>query len=74
MGDIHVTERIHLVAPDTMHVELEITAPKVLSRPWKTTRIFLRRRGPIYDLVEGQCVQGQLEEAANRLAKWMKTV
>jgi hypothetical protein len=65
-GDIHVTERIRLAAPDTMHVELEITAPKVLSRPWKTTRIFLRRRGPIYDIVEGQCVQGQLAEAEDK--------
>jgi hypothetical protein len=65
-GDIHVIERIRLAAPDTMHVEMEITARKVLSRPWKTTRIFLRRRGPVYELVEGQCVQGLLAEAVDK--------
>jgi hypothetical protein len=65
-GDIHVTERIRLAAPDTMHVELEITAPKVMTKPWKTTRIFLRRRGPVYDIVEGQCMQGQLDPAVDK--------
>lgn len=65
-GDIHVVERIRLVDPNTMHVEMEITANKVLSRPWKTTRIFLRRRGQIYDIVEGQCVQGQIVEAVDK--------
>jgi hypothetical protein len=64
-GDMHIKERIYLAAPDTLNVELDITAPKVLARPWKTTRIFNRRRGPQFDIVEGQCVQGQLVEAVD---------
>ena len=65
-GDLHVVERIHLADPNTLHVEMEITAKKVMTKPWKTTRIFLRRRGPQYDIVEGQCVQGQLVEALDK--------
>ncbi len=57
-GDIHVTERIHLAGPDILADDLEITAPKVLTRPWKTTRLFKRLRGAENDIVEGQCVEG----------------
>ena len=57
-GDMHITERIHLQDPNTLLDDLEITAPKVLTRPWKTTRIFLRRRGRKFDIVEGVCLQG----------------
>ena len=64
-GDMHVVERIHLTGPDTLHVDMEITASKVFTRPWKTTREFLRRRGQVYDIVEGQCVQGELTEAVD---------
>ena len=39
--------------------------PKVLTRPWTTTRLFVRRRGPQFDIVEGQCVQGELVEAVD---------
>ena len=63
-GDMHVVERIHL-SPDNkdiMLVDLEITAPKVLTRPWKTTRIFFRQRARKFDIVEGVCVTGDLAE------------
>ena len=57
-GDMHVTERIHLAGPDTLADDMEITAPHVLSRPWKTTRLFHRATGPNSDIVEGVCLQG----------------
>jgi len=61
-GDMHVIERIHLADKDVLHVDLEIHAPKILTAPWKTTRIFLRRRARKFDIVEGVCVQGNLSE------------
>ena len=45
--------------------DLEITAPKVLSATWKTTRLFKRKRGEQFDIVEGQCVQGELTDAVD---------
>jgi hypothetical protein len=57
-GDMHITERIHLTSPDILAFELEITAPKVLTKPWKTTRTYFRQRSRKYDIVEGVCVQG----------------
>src|SRR5215468_11609071 len=57
-GDLHVVERIHLAEKDVLHDELVITAPRVLSRPWKTTRIWFRQRARKYDIVEGVCLQG----------------
>lgn len=62
---MQIVERIYLSEPDTLSVELTITAPKVLEEPWTTTRLFVRRRGALYDIVEGQCVQGQLVEAVD---------
>jgi hypothetical protein len=61
-GDMHIIERIHLEGPDFLHDDLEIIAPKVLIKPWKTTRIYLRRRGERFDIVEGVCVQGNYSE------------
>jgi hypothetical protein len=61
-GDLHVVERIHLVGGDTLHDDLEITAPHVLAAPWKTTRIFFRQRARKYDIVEGVCLQGSYAE------------
>ena len=57
-GDMHITERIHLTGSDTLADDMEITAPHVLSRPWKTTRLFHRDKGPNSDIVEGVCLQG----------------
>lgn len=61
-GDLHVVERIHLAAPDVLHDELEIIAPRILARPWKTTRFFYRQRARKYDIVEGVCLQGFFAE------------
>ena len=61
-GDMHIVERIHLVGPDTMHDDLEITAPHVLTRTWKITLILFRQRAQKYDIVEGVCLQGSYSE------------
>lgn len=59
-GDLHVTERIQLDPKnkDVMRWELEITAPKVLTQSWKTTRLWSRQRSKKYDIVEGVCAEG----------------
>jgi hypothetical protein len=62
-GDLHVVERLHLAGPDTLDDELEITAPQILSRPWKTTRIYQRQRARRFDIVEGVCRQGDFRSA-----------
>jgi hypothetical protein len=61
-GDMHVVERIRLAGADTLNVDLEITAPKVLTAPWKTTRIFFRQRSRRYEIVEGVCLQGHFND------------
>jgi len=57
-GDLHIVERFHLAQKDVLHDELEITAPRILTRTWKTTRIWFRQRARKYDIVEGVCLQG----------------
>ena len=64
-GDMQIVERIRLAESDTLSVELTIMAPRVFTGPWTTTRLFVRRRGALYDIVEGQCVQGQLIEGVD---------
>jgi hypothetical protein len=61
-GDMHVVERFHLVGPDTLRDDLEITAPHVLSRTWKTALILYRQRARKFDIVEGVCLQGSFSE------------
>jgi hypothetical protein len=61
-GDMHIIERIHLVGPDTLNDDLEITAPHVLTRTWKTRLILFRQRARKYDIVEGVCLQGNYSE------------
>lgn len=57
-GDMHVVERIHLQGKDVLVDELEITAPKVFTKTWKTTRLFFRQRARKFDIVEGVCIEG----------------
>jgi hypothetical protein len=64
-GGMHIVERIHLRDADTLADDMEITAPKVLAQTWKTTRLFKRMRGAQFDIVEGQCVQGELSDAVD---------
>jgi hypothetical protein len=64
-GDLHVVERIHLEGADVLHDDLEITAPKLLTKPWKTTRIFFRQRARKFDIVEGVCLEGSFKQAVD---------
>jgi hypothetical protein len=64
-GDMRVVERIRLADKDILHDDLEIFAPNILTKPWKTTRIFFRQRARKFDIVEGVCVQGDLAERVN---------
>jgi hypothetical protein len=59
-GEMHIVERLHLAKPNILHDDLEITAPKVLTAAWKTTRIFRRYPERHYEIIEGECVQEDL--------------
>ena len=59
-GDMHILERLHLAKPDVLYDDLEITAPRVLSESWKTTRIFRRYPERHYEVTEGECAQEDL--------------
>ena len=65
-GDMHIVERLHLQGPDTLLDDLEITANKVLSKPWRTTRKYYRQRAQKYDIVEGVCTQGSFTESVDK--------
>jgi hypothetical protein len=64
-GDMHIVEHLHLQGPDTLADDLEITANKLLSKPWHTTRKFYRQRARKYDIAEGVCAQGSFTEAVD---------
>jgi hypothetical protein len=59
-GDMRITERFYLSKPNVLSDDLEITAPKVLTAPWKTTRMFRRYPERHYEITEGECVQEDL--------------
>lgn len=59
-GDMHIVERFYLAKPNVLNDDLEITAPKVLTAPWKTTRAFRRYPERHYEIIEGECVQEDL--------------
>jgi hypothetical protein len=61
-GGMHVTERITLVDANTIRQDIEVTAAKVLTAPWKTSRTFIRHRERKYDFVESSCRQGDFYE------------
>ena len=65
-GDMHIRERFYLADKDILHVDLEITAPKVMTKPWKTTRIFFRQRARLYDIVEGVCLEGYFKPGVDK--------
>ncbi len=64
-GDMHIVERIHLAGANVLHDDLEITAPRILTHPWKTTRIYMRHRAKKYDIAEGVCLQGGFKGAVD---------
>jgi hypothetical protein len=65
-GDMHIKERIHLIAPDTLAFDLTIDAPKILSQPWTTRRIYYRKRQKSHEIIEGVCRQGDFHDATDQ--------
>ena len=59
-GGMHIVERLHLAKPNVLHDDMEITAPKILTATWKTTRIFRRYPERHYEITEGECAQEDL--------------
>ncbi len=64
-GDMHIVEHLHSSDPDTLADDLVITAHKVLSKPWSTTRKYYRQRARKYDIAEGVCEQGSFSDAVD---------
>jgi hypothetical protein len=65
-GDMHIVEHIHLSGVNALLDDLEITAPKVLSKPWKTTRRYTRQREQKYEITEGVCESGSFTESTDK--------
>jgi hypothetical protein len=65
-GDMHIVERLHLQGADTLADDLVITANKLLSKPWATTRKYYRQRAQKYDIAEGVCEQGTFTDAVDK--------
>ena len=42
--NLHVVERIHLIAPDGLVDEMTLTDPDVLAKPWHVVRSYTRHR------------------------------
>jgi hypothetical protein len=59
-GGMHIVERLYLAKPNVLNDDMEITAPKVLTAAWKTTRIFRRYPERHYEITEGECQQEDL--------------
>lgn len=59
-GEMHIVERIHLAKPNVLADDMEITAPKVLTETWKTTRLFRRYPERHFEIIEGECAQEEL--------------
>ena len=57
-GELHISERIRLDGPKILRDELTITAPKVMTKSWKTVRSYIRTRNRGHEITEGQCLQG----------------
>jgi hypothetical protein len=62
-GDMHIVEHLHLQGPNTLQDDLDITASKVLTKTWHTSRKFYRQRAQKYGIVEGVCEQGKFIDA-----------
>jgi hypothetical protein len=61
-GELHIIEHLYLETPGTLRDDLDVVAPRVMTRPWKTSRLFFRQRARKYDIVEGECLQGSFVE------------
>ena len=65
-GDMHIAERIHLTDPDTLSIELVVSAPHVLAEPWHVKRVFKRQADRNAEIVEASCRQGDFLEKTDQ--------
>ncbi len=64
-GDkLRIREKIRLVAKDQLQVEWTYEDPDVLTKPWTTTRIYLRHRD--WDIPEYNCAQNNHDAADDK--------
>ncbi len=63
-GGMHIVERLHLVGKTSLHDDLTVEAPKILTGLWKTTRIYNRTD---FEIVEGGCPRGNFRPAKDAL-------
>ena len=52
-GELHVIERIRLVSPDVLQVEMTVEDPKAYTKPWAAVRKFDRK--PDWEIGENIC-------------------
>lgn len=57
-GGMTVSERIHLLEPDLLAVDMVIDAPEILTEPYETRRLFHRRRQRSHEIEQGVCRRG----------------
>ena len=61
---VHITERIHQVAPDRLEIATTIEDPKVLTQPWTVTRPYIRHRD--WNIQEYVCEQNNHDSADDK--------
>ena len=64
-GGMTIHERIHVLDKDTLADDLEITAPAILTKTWKTRRLYSRSRQRLAEIAEGVCRQGDFSEGTD---------
>ncbi len=72
-GGMTVSERIHLIEPDLMAVDMVVHAPEILTGPWETRRLFHRRRTRSHEIEQGVCRRGDFYEGVDEWgnATWL---
>jgi hypothetical protein len=65
-GGMTISETIHLLDADTLADDMVITAPEILTGPWRTRRLFVRHRERSHEIEQGVCRQGDFLEAEDQ--------
>lgn len=59
-GEVHVMERIRMIAPDILEAQITIEDPVMLTKPWKVTR-HMRRMNRIPQTEGAYCEGGRID-------------
>jgi hypothetical protein len=57
--NVHMVERLTMIAPDAMHYEVTIEDPTVYTRPWKVAWAQVRVAEKDFELFEESCWEGE---------------